>query len=227
MSDVGMKFCYGCEIEHPITDFAFRNKAQGIRLTQCKAYKNTMDLARRYSYPETKACIGCTADLPLEEYWYKSEETGQLEARCIVCITMDRDPVKKSETRKTWYYEKGGDEWVRNYNQEYKPRRNARNKERLKTDPIYATKQRVRCRIYECLKNSGQTRTNKIKYLGADIDYYNKWLEYQFDENMTRENYGEYWEIDHIFPIDSFDLTVEDQIYECFDWKNTRPLEKK
>ena len=61
--------------------------------------------------------------------------------------------------------------------------------------------------------------------MGISGYYYNKWLEYQFDENMSWDNYGSYWEIDHLVPIDSFDLTNGDEIYECFDWKNTRPME--
>jgi hypothetical protein len=55
---------------------------------------------------------------------------------------------------------------------------------------------------------------------------YFTYLEQQFDSNMNWNNYGEYWEIDHIKPIDSFDLTVEENIYQCFHYSNTRPLNK-
>src|SRR5258708_428803 len=43
---------------------------------------------------------------------------------------------------------------------------------------------------------------------------------------MSWNNYGSYWEIDHVKPIASFDLTKEAEIHEAFDWKNTRPMEK-
>ena len=41
---------------------------------------------------------------------------------------------------------------------------------------------------------------------------------------MSWENHGEYWEIDHIKPIDNFDL--ETQLNEAFHYTNTQPLEK-
>ena len=43
---------------------------------------------------------------------------------------------------------------------------------------------------------------------------------------MNWDNYGEYWEIDHIKPISLFDLTIEDNMYKCFNYINTQPLEK-
>ena len=43
---------------------------------------------------------------------------------------------------------------------------------------------------------------------------------------MTFDNYGE-WHIDHVKPCSSFDLTNEQEIYECFNWKNIRPCWKK
>ena len=41
---------------------------------------------------------------------------------------------------------------------------------------------------------------------------------------MTWENYGDYWEIDHIKPIENFNFEDENQIFECWNYKNLRPL---
>ena len=41
---------------------------------------------------------------------------------------------------------------------------------------------------------------------------------------MNWDNYGSYWEIDHIKPVNTFDLSKEKEILECFNYKNTRPL---
>ena len=40
---------------------------------------------------------------------------------------------------------------------------------------------------------------------------------------MTFENYGE-WEIDHIKAITLFDLTNENEIIDCFNYKNLQPF---
>lgn len=41
---------------------------------------------------------------------------------------------------------------------------------------------------------------------------------------MTHDNYGTYWHIDHVKPCSSFDLSCEEEINECFSWKNVQPL---
>jgi len=65
-----------------------------------------------------------------------------------------------------------------------------------------------------------------LHYLGVPLSYLLKWMEYQFDENMTWENHGTYWNIDHVKPCNSFDLTKESDVQICYHWSNLRPLEK-
>jgi len=43
---------------------------------------------------------------------------------------------------------------------------------------------------------------------------------------MTWENHGEIWEIDHIKPCNSFDLTDIEQQKQCFHYTNLQPLFK-
>ena len=52
-------------------------------------------------------------------------------------------------------------------------------------------------------------------------------MEYQFTSDMSWDNYGTYWEIDHVRPCSSFDFLNHDECYKCFNWKNTQPLYKK
>jgi len=48
------------------------------------------------------------------------------------------------------------------------------------------------------------------------------WFEFLCEDNMSWENYGE-WHIDHVIPCSSFDLTIEENKFKCFSWKNLRP----
>ena len=61
-----------------------------------------------------------------------------------------------------------------------------------------------------------------VKYIGCDIAYLRKWIEYQFEENMTFDNYGE-WHIDHVTPCASYNLDNNDDVFACFNWTNLRP----
>jgi hypothetical protein len=52
-------------------------------------------------------------------------------------------------------------------------------------------------------------------------------IESQFDANMTWANHGSYWHLDHIVPLDAFDLTDPEQQRRACHWKNLQPLEAK
>ena len=41
---------------------------------------------------------------------------------------------------------------------------------------------------------------------------------------MTIENYGSVWQIDHCLSIASFNLLDENDMKECFNWVNLRPM---
>jgi hypothetical protein len=42
---------------------------------------------------------------------------------------------------------------------------------------------------------------------------------------MSYQNYGSYWDIDHVLPCSSFDLADPAQLQQCFHWSNLAPLE--
>jgi Prasinovirus endonuclease VII len=50
-------------------------------------------------------------------------------------------------------------------------------------------------------------------------------IEAQFLPGMSWENYGRKgWELDHLRPCATFDLTQHEQVLACFHWNNLRPL---
>lgn len=71
----------------------------------------------------------------------------------------------------------------------------------------------------------GRTKSDKtFKLIGCDPEFLWNYLESKFTEEMTRENYGEYWSIDHIIPCDSFNLENEIEQQICFNYRNLQPL---
>lgn len=71
-------------------------------------------------------------------------------------------------------------------------------------------------------------KTSKYeKYFGGDLIVLKQHLQSQFIKDMTWDNYGKgsgKWNIDHIVGCNNFDLSIEENIYKCFNYKNLRPM---
>ena len=80
---------------------------------------------------------------------------------------------------------------------------------------------RVCSRIRKILQ-SNKTQ-HSIEYLGCDIKYYREYLEKQFVEGMTWENYGTIWEIDHVVPL-KFNEPTLNEVVQRLHYRNTQPL---
>jgi len=105
------------------------------------------------------------------------------------------------------------------------------NKLKRQTDPQYKLKCNLRGRYLDAIKrHTSGGRVNKhhssLELIGCEIEFYKQYLESLFKEDMTWLNHGGLWEIDHIRPCASFDLTNIEQQKECFNYKNTQPLYK-
>ena len=64
-----------------------------------------------------------------------------------------------------------------------------------------------------------------INILGCTLNFFKSWIELNFDKNMSWDNYGKYWDLDHIKPCASYNLNNSLELYECFNWSNYRPYE--
>jgi hypothetical protein len=107
---------------------------------------------------------------------------------------------------------------------------NALNRARLarynKENPNYKIATRARNQLYFALVcQTIPKTTNAVELLGADIETVRRHLESQFLEGMSWSNHGSRgWHIDHIKPINTFDLSDPKQLHECFHYTNLRPL---
>jgi len=104
----------------------------------------------------------------------------------------------------------------------YAPIRKKRLNEKYHTDEKYQLTTILRSRLHKALSRNKNDTT--INYIGCDVVFLKKWLEFRFDENMNWTNLGSYWHIDHILPINRFDFTNERHKYICFHWTNLQPL---
>ena len=84
-------------------------------------------------------------------------------------------------------------------------------------------------RVRIALKNS-QRVGSAVRDLGCTISEFRVYLESQFTEGMTWNNYGfgmDKWNIDHIKPIGTFDLRDREQLLIAVHYTNLRPLWQK
>lgn len=86
---------------------------------------------------------------------------------------------------------------------------------------------RLRGRFYELIRKQRARKSNSaLRLLGCSIQFFQGHIAAQFTSGMCWENWGTLWELDHIQPCASFDLTDERQQAICFNWTNFRPLQK-
>ena len=112
--------------------------------------------------------------------------------------------------------------WHSQYKKDHRELINEHHTERLKTDINFRLTCRLRARLYAALRNM-QKKGSAIKDLGCTLPELKRWLESNFKDGMTWENYGE-WHIDHIIPLSRVDLTREEHLRKVCHYTNLQPL---
>lgn len=158
--------------------------------------------------PNNKICIKCSKEKSKTEFTIMTKQSDGLNTYCKSCIKEDRK----------------NRDWYKNQYNEYK--KNWEN-HKYSNNSNYKLKNNFRCRMNSILKKQSTQKNNtSLKYLGCSLEEYKQHLEKQFKPDMNWDNHGIIWEVDHIYPCSKFDLTIEENIYKCFNYNNTQPLYK-
>ena len=100
------------------------------------------------------------------------------------------------------------------------------------TDIQFRLGLRLRIRLHTALtrniKYQGKYKKvgSAVRDLGCSIDFLKGHIENKFQSDMSWSNYGS-WQIDHIKPLSSFDLTNREQLLEACHYLNLQPLWKE
>lgn len=111
----------------------------------------------------------------------------------------------------------------RNYLVENRKKIQENFKNRRKNNPIFKLRLNLSNRVRKLIKIR-KNRTSYNEFIGCSIQQIRDWLEHNFYGDMTWENYGTVWHVDHVIPCIHFNNEDDDQIKVCFNWANVQPL---
>lgn len=208
--------CQTCQRKYA-REYAAKNKERfASKIKERKAYLK--ELAENST--ETKICSKCKENKLLKAY-------EPQHAQCKDCRKaygrnynkvnkhirdkwINSNKERHKELQAMWY-------------QRNKEKRNAKEKERKNIEPAFRLKITCKTRLRQSIKKNYAT----VKYIGTSVENLKEWIQFCFSEKMSFNNHGSYWHVDHVIPISLFDLTNQDDIDLCFNWRNLSPLSAK
>lgn len=81
----------------------------------------------------------------------------------------------------------------------------------------------LRNRLRIAVKNN-QKVGSAVRDLGCSITEFKQYIESKFYDNMSWDNYGSIWELDHIRELHTFDLSAREQLLIAVHYTNLQPL---
>lgn len=204
-----MKICTKCKEEKELINFYKDSYKKGGYKTICISCEKI----RNHSNIDIKKEAG-------KIYYINNKE--KINKRKKVYYEENKEHLKEY---KKMYYEENK-EHLNNINKAWYQKNKLyildKNKKRLKDDNLYHFIQNIKTNIRNSIIRSGYSKkTRTFKILGVDYDTFKNYIESQFKEGMTWDNYGE-WHLDHKTPI-SWGKDEEEVILLCY-YTNYQPL---
>jgi hypothetical protein len=207
--DESKKTCCKCKVEQPLSCFGvLKSTKDGLRY-DCKSCRTQYRQTRQEHIK-----------LKNKEYFQANKDELLRKAKEY---RVDNNEHIREQRRE---YRSRNKEHIRLKNKEYLPIRKEKIKEKRRNDKGFQLTELLRTRINKALKTNTTSRTAQ-KYLNCDIEIFKLWLQFMFDKDMSWDNLGQYWEVDHILPIAQFDLSRDSDREVCFNWTNLQPLKKE
>jgi hypothetical protein len=168
-----------------------------------------------------KMCKNCNIDKDKSQYCKRKEEKDGLHRYCKLCMSergkneYNNDKETHLKRTKRWR-EKNKEKHAKMVSDHYHNNKDYYrewNKNKMETDPMFRLRHSINALINHHLKTNKSNRS--IEYLGCTIQEYKLYIEPQFTLEMNWDNYGSYWEIDHVHPLSK---------NGSFHYTNTQPL---
>tara|TARA_R110002096_G_C14421298_1_gene709152 strand:- start:79 stop:882 length:804 start_codon:yes stop_codon:yes gene_type:complete len=250
------KLCSKCGVEKALSDFSKnKNKRDGLK-TSCKDCARAYRAANKEKIRErekayrqaNKAIISERGKVYHEankekiaekmkayreankEKMKAYREANKEKIAEQMKVYYEANKASNKACRKTYY--EANKEKIKAYQEANKEkireRQKANRKMRRATDPHYRVMRNVSTLVSRALKKQGTTKGGStfsaLPYTPLDLVEH---LEKQFDETMTWDNYGSYWDVDHIHPqsLLPYDSLEHPNFQKCWALDNLQPLE--
>jgi hypothetical protein len=236
MEIIDTAFCTKCREEKLTEEFAWRDKAKGTLSVWCRKCNSAYG-RRHYAIPVIKQAKSEYSQMhnaipevikanserakkhnSIPAVKKANSERGKLyrqipEVKIARSVRARKPEAKEAQSR-------------RNQIPEIKARTNERRRQQRKTDIQFKIKCNLRTRLWAALKGNFKSGS-AVRDCDCTMDWLQGWLEMQWEDWMSWENYGNklgQWSIDHIIPLSSVDLTDRDQLVRVCHWTNLQPM---
>lgn len=248
MESSNLKFCNSCQQWKNTNKFSKSCRTRDGLQSQCKDCVNRKYREKHPLPPEPKTgykiCVKCKQEKLLTDFVRNSMKPNDYGSYCKKCHNMrfqsEEYKKKKAEYDKQYYkdnherikqnvkiFKDNNKDLVLLWRNNYRDVRNKRRNLRRSTDIRYRLDENMGSTICHALKGNKNFISWKLllPYSVEDLILH---LESQFTPGMNWDNYGSYWEIDHIIPKNLFkyDKPEDEQFKICWSLSNLRPLEK-
>lgn len=195
---------------------------------------------------QTSCCKTCAKKVSSHTHYKKNKEKINAYGKQY----REKNPEKIKELNQTWYLENSdkakatSTQWAKDnrdklwqvknkekhnerckaYNKKNRNKIQTQKTERYYSDPQFNIASRLRGRLGIALRAQSANKAGRTEELvGLTFEELKNYIESLFVDGMSWENRN-LWDIDHIKPVSSFDLTDEDEQRKCFHYTNLQPL---
>lgn len=204
-----IKTCKKCKIKKDVSNFLESNLICDICIQKLNYEKNN----------NVKCCNECKKEKSLDNFSRNGKNN-----KCNYCTNVRKKERVKlglskkypNKKEKTIEWKNKNKEHIRNYRREYCNKK-------YKEDIFYKLSLTCRSFVRRCLTYKKEERTHELlKYNSVKLK---QRLECQFTKEMSCDNYGSYWNIDHRKPIAMFKTGTP--IYVINALSNLKPVTKE
>ena len=98
-------------------------------------------------------------------------------------------------------------------------------KNKRKTDFNYKISHNIRVRTNKAFKSQNVKKLNKtFDLVGCSQSFFKRWILHQLFGDMTEENYGSVWTLDHCHPLSKTNLSGKNEMNKSTYWINIGPM---